>query len=59
MNALAERFAQGKVEALGEGKAEKQAGAKVDTLAKKLRRWQVNAFGKLLSSVETYAQQRH
>ena len=59
MNTLGERFAQGKVEALGEGKAEKQAGAKVDTLAKKLRKWQVNAFGKLLSSVETYAQQRH
>ena len=59
MNTLAERFAQGKVEALGEGKAEKQAGAKVDTLAKKLRKWQVNAFGKLLCLVETYAQQRH
>ena len=59
MNTLAERFAQGKVEALGEGKAEKQARAKVDTLAKKLRKWQVNAFGKILSSVETYAQQRH
>ena len=42
MNTLAERFAQAKVEALGEGKAEKQAGAKVDTLAEKLRKWQVN-----------------
>ena len=59
MNTLAERFAQAKVEALGEGKAEKQAGAKVDTLAEKLRKWQVNAFDELLSLVETYAQQRH
>ena len=59
MNTLAERFAQAKVEALGEGKAEKQAGAKVDTLAEKLRKWQVNAFDELLSLVETYAKQRH
>ena len=59
MNTLAERFAQAKVEALGEGEAEKQAGAKVDTLAEKLRKWQVNAFDELLSLVETYAQQRH
>ena len=59
VNTLAERFAQAKVEALGEGKAEKQAGAKVDTLAEKLRKWQVNAFDELLSLVETYAQQRH
>ena len=59
MNTLAERFAQAKVEALCEGKAEKQAGAKVDTLAEKLRKWQVNAFDELLSLVETYAQQRH
>ena len=59
MNTLAERFAQAKVEALCEGKDEKQAGAKVDTLAEKLRKWQVNAFDELLSLVETYAQQRH
>ena len=59
VNKLAETLAQAEVEALGEGKAEEEAGAKVDTLAEKLRKWQVNAFDELLSLVETYVQQRH
>ena len=37
------------IEKLGEGQAEEESEAQVDTLAEKLTEWQVNTFGDLLS----------